>query len=110
MSAFPQSDAQIGVQFLDVGIEFVVQDLVDDLALLDDEMAVRDGRGEPEVLFDQNDGEALLLQPRDGLADLLDDDRARPSVGSSSSNVLAPVRRMRPIASICCSPPDSFVP
>src|SRR4051812_12199202 len=35
---------------------------------------------------------------------------ARPSVGSSSIRKLAPVRRMRAIASICCSPPDSFVP
>ena len=35
---------------------------------------------------------------------------ARPSVGSSSSSRRAPVRRMRPIASICCSPPDSLVP
>src|SRR6266404_4863922 len=35
---------------------------------------------------------------------------ARPSVGSSSSRSLAPVRRIRPIASICCSPPDSLVP
>ena len=35
---------------------------------------------------------------------------ASPSVGSSSSNSRAPVRRMRPIASICCSPPESLVP
>src|ERR1700722_11678349 len=35
---------------------------------------------------------------------------ARPSVGSSSSKSRAPVRRMRAIASIFCSPPDSFVP
>ena len=35
---------------------------------------------------------------------------ARPSVGSSSSSRRAPVRRMRAIASICCSPPDSRVP
>src|SRR6478609_11609081 len=35
---------------------------------------------------------------------------ANPSVGSSRSRRRAPVRRMRPIASICCSPPDSFVP
>ena len=33
---------------------------------------------------------------------------ARPSVGSSSSSRLAPVRRMRPIASICCSPPGQL--
>src|SRR6202171_5749169 len=35
---------------------------------------------------------------------------ASPSVGSSSSNSRAPVRSMRPIASICCSPPESLVP
>src|SRR4051812_15448374 len=35
---------------------------------------------------------------------------ASPSVGSSSIKNRAPVRRMRAIASICCSPPDSFVP
>src|SRR5580700_10040273 len=35
---------------------------------------------------------------------------ARPSVGSSSIRKRAPVRRMRPIASICCSPPDNLVP
>src|ERR1700685_66635 len=35
---------------------------------------------------------------------------AKPSVGSSSSRSRAPVRRMRAIASICCSPPDSLVP
>src|SRR6185295_14248769 len=35
---------------------------------------------------------------------------AKPSVGSSSSKSRAPVRRIRPMASICCSPPESFVP
>src|SRR3984957_20640134 len=35
---------------------------------------------------------------------------ASPSVGSSSIKKLAPVRRIRAIASICCSPPDSLVP
>src|SRR5437588_2734199 len=35
---------------------------------------------------------------------------ASPSVGSSSMRKRAPVRRMRSIASICCSPPDSLVP
>src|SRR5262245_35519935 len=35
---------------------------------------------------------------------------ASPSVGSSSRSSRAPVRRMRPMASICCSPPESFVP
>src|ERR1700726_2507978 len=35
---------------------------------------------------------------------------ASPSVGSSSIRKRAPVRRIRAIASICCSPPDSLVP
>src|SRR5438445_565779 len=35
---------------------------------------------------------------------------ARPSVGSSSRSSRAPVRRIRPMASICCSPPESLVP
>jgi hypothetical protein len=79
-------------------------------AVLHHVVAVGDGRGEAEVLLDQQDREALLLQRADGLADLLDDDGREPSVGSSSSSSRAPVRRMRAIASICCSPPDSLVP
>src|SRR6478736_2806430 len=35
---------------------------------------------------------------------------ASPSVGSSSIRKRAPVRRILAIASICCSPPESFVP
>ena len=35
---------------------------------------------------------------------------ASPSVGSSSSSILTPVRSMRAMASICCSPPESLVP
>src|SRR5215469_4800433 len=35
---------------------------------------------------------------------------ARPSVGSSRRRSRAPVRRIRPMASICCSPPESLVP
>jgi len=38
------------------------------------------------------------------------DHRREASVGSSRSSSRAPVRRMRPIASICCSPPESLVP
>ncbi len=50
-------------------------DHVDDLALLDDIVPVRDRLGEAEVLLHQDDGEPLLLQLGDGAADLLDDDR-----------------------------------
>ena len=84
---------------------------VDDVAVLHDVVAVGDGGGEVEVLLDQQDGEAALLRA----ARMISPMRwtitgARPSVGSSSSRRCAPVRRMRPIASICCSPPDSLVP
>ncbi len=47
-------------------------------AVLHDVVAVGDGRGEAEILLDQQDGEALLLQRADGLADLLDDDGRQP--------------------------------
>ena len=35
---------------------------------------------------------------------------ASPSVGSSSSSRRAPVLKIRAMASICCSPPESLVP
>ncbi len=52
-----------------------VREAVDDFAVLDNVVAVRDGRGEPEILLDQKDGETLLLEARDGVADLRDDNR-----------------------------------
>jgi hypothetical protein len=88
----------------------VIGNHVDDTAMVHDVMPVRDRRRETEVLFDEQDGEALRLELGDRAADLLDDHRRQPFVGSSSKRSLAPVRRMRPIASICCSPPESFVP
>ena len=39
-----------------------------------DVIAIRDRRSEAKILLDQEDGEALLLEHADGLADLLDDD------------------------------------
>ncbi len=57
--------------------EFGVREGVDDLAVLDDVEAVGDGGGEAEILLHQQDGEALRLEPRDHLADLLDDDRGQ---------------------------------
>src|SRR5215510_16016736 len=63
------SDAEIGVELVHVGFELRVGKAVDHLAVLDDVVAVRHGGGEAEVLLDQEDGETLLLQPRDGLAD-----------------------------------------
>src|SRR3546814_8036744 len=67
-------NTEISMQLPEVRFEVVVQNLIDHLALLDDVVPLRHGRGEPEVLLHQNDGESLLLPLRDRPADLLDDD------------------------------------
>ena len=48
-------------------------------------------------------GRALMLAPKILLVD-------EPSVGSSSSSTLGFKVSARPIASICCSPPESWLP
>src|SRR5579871_4026382 len=49
--------------------------MVDDAAILHDIVAVGKSSGEMEILLDQQDREALLLESADGVSDLLDDDR-----------------------------------
>src|SRR5947209_655608 len=68
------SDAEIGMQLRHVGVELRVVNHVDDPAVLHHVVTVGDGRREMEILLDQQDGEALRLQPRDGAPDLLHDD------------------------------------
>jgi hypothetical protein len=46
----------------------------------------------------------------DDIENLLDDQRARPSEGSSSSSILGRPIRARAMASICCSPPERVPP
>src|SRR5436190_22657121 len=75
-----RSDAEISVELVHVRLQLRIREAVDDLAVLDDVVAIRDRRSEAEILLDQQDGETLRLQPRDGLADLLDDD-GRQSLG-----------------------------
>src|SRR4051812_26895864 len=59
--------AEIGVKLVHVGLQVGIGKTVDHFAVLDDVVAVRDRRGETEILLDQKDGEALRLQPRDGV-------------------------------------------
>src|SRR6202012_1649654 len=66
------SDTEIGVELFHVRLQLGIGETVDDLAVLDDVVAVRNGGRETEILLDQEDGEALRLQPRNGVADLLD--------------------------------------
>ena len=66
------------MKLVHIGLQLGIRETVDDLAVLDDVKAVGDGGSEPEILFDQKDGKALRLEPRDGVADLLDDDGRQP--------------------------------
>src|SRR5579859_5018878 len=70
------SNAQICVQLVRVRRDLAVLDHIDDRAVLDHVMAVGDGRGESEILLDQQNGEPLGLQGPDHLADAMDDDRS----------------------------------
>src|SRR5262245_7965490 len=62
------------MQLLQVGLELGIGETVDDAAMFHHVVAVRNRRRETKILLDQEDGEALLLEHADGLADLLDDD------------------------------------
>src|SRR6516165_11302447 len=70
------SHSEIVLQLAHVLRKFFVADHVDDAAVLDDVMAVGQGRGEMKILLDQEDREAVLLQPANYSADLLHDYRS----------------------------------
>src|SRR5665213_2968331 len=71
-------DDKLIVQFVDISIQFSVGELVDNTSMLHDVIAIRDGRGEAEILFYQQYREALLLERPDRPADLLDDHGGEP--------------------------------
>src|SRR5437868_14858729 len=71
--AFPLNP-QVLVELFQVGVQFRIGKPLDDAAMFHDVIAVRDGRGEAEILFNEQDGKSLLLERADGAADLLDDD------------------------------------
>jgi hypothetical protein len=50
------------MQLFKIGAQLGIGEFVDNLAMLHDVVAVRDGRSEAEVLFDEQDRETLLLQ------------------------------------------------
>src|SRR6267378_504529 len=66
------SNSQIVVQFLQIGLQLRIGEAFDDTTVLHHIVAVGDRRSEPKVLLNQEDGEALLLEHADGVADLLD--------------------------------------
>ena len=98
------------MKLFEVGLELGIGEPIDDATVLYDVIAVGDRRGEAKILLDQEYGEALLLEQDDGLADLLNDDRRQALGGLVEEQEPGPRTQIRPIASICCSPPESFVP
>src|SRR5262245_4257355 len=71
------SHTQIVVQFIEIGLELGIGEPVDNAAILHHVVAIRNRRSEAKILLDQEDGETLLFEHADGLADLLDDNRRK---------------------------------
>src|SRR5437016_7834055 len=67
------SHTQVVMQLVDVGLQVRIGEPIDHPAVLHDIVAVRDCRGEPEILLHEQNGESARLQRADGPADLLDD-------------------------------------
>src|SRR6266702_5139676 len=72
-----RSYAEIGMKLVHIGGELRIGKSVNDLAVLDDVVTIRDGGCDAEVMLDQKDRKAFLLEPRNGVTDLLDDDRSQ---------------------------------
>src|SRR5499427_3381077 len=65
------------MKFVEIGFELGIGEPIDDAAIFHHVVAIRNRRSEAKILLDQEDGETLLLEHSDGLADLLDDDRGK---------------------------------
>jgi hypothetical protein len=62
------------------------------------------------ILLDEKDGGAAGVDLADDREDLLDEDRRQAKRRFVEEQHLGLVMMARPIASICCSPPDSVPP
>src|SRR5215217_2451695 len=69
------SDAEVLVQACHARRQLGLAELLDDLAMLHDQEAIGERRGEAKVLLDHDDRVALLAQAAHDLAELLHDDR-----------------------------------
>src|SRR5690349_12297698 len=72
------SDAEKIVKLRHAGFERGVGNHVHDASILHHVVPVGNGLRKAEVLLDQQDGEAFLLEVRNGAPDLLHDDRGQP--------------------------------
>ncbi len=81
-----------------------------DFPVFDDDETVRQRSREILVLLDQKDRVSSVLQFKHEIEESIDDDRRQSLRNLIKQRIFAPVRKIRAIASICCSPPDNLVP
>src|SRR5262249_49778206 len=105
-------DSEIGLQLAHIRFEIGVRDHIDHATLLDNIMTIRDRRSEVEILLDQYDVKAFLLELANGSPDLLYDNSRQPfgrliqqeGVGTCSQNsrnrqhLLLAARKLRALA------------
>ena len=111
-SALPRGDPEEALERARIGQQCRAGAFMHDAAAFEDQRAVGDGQDLLRMLLDDDGRQPLVAeQPRQCRAAV---PRtmigARPSVGSSSSSSRGLITSARPIASICCSPPDSVPP
>src|SRR5258706_15914641 len=93
------------------GVHILAEALFDDLAARHDEVVIGERFGEIVVLLDQQHGHLAALGERGNhVADIFDDRRLMPSVGSSRIRIFGSAASARPIASCCCWPPERSPP
>src|SRR5918993_60206 len=105
-------DAEIVVQLFHVCVQFRAGQPVDDVAMFHYVVAIRNSRGETEILLNQQDGESLSLEGADGVSDLLNDHRGKalgrlvqqqeprsgPQNTPDGEHLLFAARQLRPLA------------
>src|SRR6266702_5917669 len=115
--AAKESHAQIVVKLVEIGFELGIGEPVDDATIFHHVVVIRNRRSEAKILLDQEDGETLLLEHADGLADLLDDDRGktlgrlveeeeprtRAQDAPNGEHLLLAARKLRALARQACS-------
>ena len=78
-----------------------------EVPIVEDIGALRHLQALHHVLLDQQDGDAVGVDARDQREQLLDQQRRKAERGLVEDQSFGSAIRPRPIASICCSPPDS---
>ncbi len=108
----PFARAEVHLQQLRIGEELGAARPAHDPAAVENDGAIGDGEHLPRLLFDDHRGDAFLApDAAKRREDLLDDERRQTLPAARRAGSRAGLSMSaRPIASICCSPPDRVVP